>query len=358
MTSISYHDQNVVKVLHIGDSHIQADFFSGQIRQYLQVRFGNAGRGLIFPYRAAGSNEPADISSSTKGNWKSKRNVHIDNPLPIGISGFTLHTQDNFAELKLKINNRFFDYSFNKITLFHQKGDSCFDFALFDKNNHKIGYINSSDRELNRFTSTVKLDRLQDEINFLTVKTMKTQQFTNIYGIILENNYPGVLYNTVAANGAAVYHYNQSKYFAEQLKAIKPDLIIVSLGSNEALSPPFFRKFFKKQLEIFTNHLKAGNPGVCLLFTTPPDSYLKKKFRNKNVPNVREEIVDFCKEKNIAYWDLFEISGGYASMDNWIKYKLAQQDKIHYTAKGYYIHANLFLNSFEKSLRRFENVYR
>src|SRR6218665_6047 len=47
-----------VNIAHIGDSHIQADIFSGLVRQKMQLKFGNAGRGLIFPYRLAKSNEP------------------------------------------------------------------------------------------------------------------------------------------------------------------------------------------------------------------------------------------------------------------------------------------------------------
>ena len=41
-------------IVQVGDSHIQADFFSGYLRQNFQRQFGNAGRGLIFPYRVAG----------------------------------------------------------------------------------------------------------------------------------------------------------------------------------------------------------------------------------------------------------------------------------------------------------------
>ncbi|MDX5347767.1 MAG: hypothetical protein LPK19_11025, partial [Hymenobacteraceae bacterium] len=48
----------VVSVVHIGDSHIQADLFSGRVRQELHKYYGNAGRGLIFPYKVARTNEP------------------------------------------------------------------------------------------------------------------------------------------------------------------------------------------------------------------------------------------------------------------------------------------------------------
>ena len=35
-----------------------AGFITGEIRNILQNRFGNAGRGLVFPYKVANSNSP------------------------------------------------------------------------------------------------------------------------------------------------------------------------------------------------------------------------------------------------------------------------------------------------------------
>ncbi len=37
----------VVRIVHIGDPHIQADLFTGVARDGLQEIFGNAGRGLV-----------------------------------------------------------------------------------------------------------------------------------------------------------------------------------------------------------------------------------------------------------------------------------------------------------------------
>src|SRR6056297_2082300 len=47
-----------IEILHIGDSHIQADFFTGRIRSRLQEFFpGSIGaRGIIFPYNLAATN--------------------------------------------------------------------------------------------------------------------------------------------------------------------------------------------------------------------------------------------------------------------------------------------------------------
>ena len=45
-----------VRIVHIGDSHIQADIFTAKIRYRMQQYFGNAGFGFTFPYSLAFTN--------------------------------------------------------------------------------------------------------------------------------------------------------------------------------------------------------------------------------------------------------------------------------------------------------------
>lgn len=356
LENISYHNFEVVTIVHIGNSHIQAGFFSGRIREYLQIKYGNAGRGLVFPGRIAGTNDAFDIRSYSPNRWQIKRIVNLDNPLPIGICGYTLHTKNCFQEINIAMKNRLIDYSFNKIKIFNDKNDKCYDWAVFDKENNKLGFVNNRSTETNSYTSTIELDRLIDEITLTNVKTSPVQNYTNFYGISFENHYPGILYHTIGVNGATTYHYNQSRYFPVQFSALEPNLVIISLGSNEALNPPFFKKFFRTQLELFIKSIKIAAPKASIIFTTPPDSYLKKRMRNRNVERVRNSIVEFCEKNNIAYWDLYEIMGGYSSIESWIRSGLVQNDKIHFKAKGYYMQSTLFLQAFEKSLKKYREI--
>ena len=54
-----------LSIVHIGDSHVQAGFYSEPIRKTFQGKYGNAGRGLVFPYQATKTNGPADYSFSS-----------------------------------------------------------------------------------------------------------------------------------------------------------------------------------------------------------------------------------------------------------------------------------------------------
>ena len=55
----AHNEPNIISIVHLGDSHVQAGYFSEALRLALQERWGNAGRGLIAPLRICKTNEPA-----------------------------------------------------------------------------------------------------------------------------------------------------------------------------------------------------------------------------------------------------------------------------------------------------------
>ena len=45
---IKQNNNAVFTIMHFGDSHIQGDYFSGEIRKSLHSTFGNAGQGILY----------------------------------------------------------------------------------------------------------------------------------------------------------------------------------------------------------------------------------------------------------------------------------------------------------------------
>jgi hypothetical protein len=335
-----------VNVVHIGDSHIQADFFSGSVRQKLQLKFGNAGRGLIFPYRVAKSNEPLTYRTESRSNWNSKRNVFYDNPLPIGITGFTVETGDSSAEIDVTVKDQpGLGYSFSKLTLFHEKEQKNYDITVCDESNCERGVLRSADKNANPFVSELKLDKPMEQFILRNKQTdTAVQHSTRIYGILLENDSAGVLYNMIGVNGSEYRHYNMSKHFTSQLSYLNADLIILSLGTNEAFSMGFDRVKFNNNIDTLVMNLKLTNPNAAILLTTPGDSYRKSRkgrVKNPDMKIARVTIINYCVQHNLAYWDWFEIMGGYGSMNNWLLARLAQKDRVHYNGRGYMIQGDL-----------------
>ncbi len=339
-----------VNITHIGDSHIQADIFSGTIRQHLQLKFGNAGRGLIFPYRVAKSNEPGSYKTTSGTKWDAKRNVFYDKPLPIGISGFTIETNDSSAEIDLAVKNQpGLDYSFTKFTLFHERGLSNYDITICDSINCEQGIFKSSDKSNNPFVSELKFEKPMRQIILRNKNTDTAHQHsTRIYGMLLENDSAGVLYNMIGVNGAEYRHYTKSKYFMEQLTYLQSSLVIISMGTNEGFNKGFDKDLFYKQIDSLVLAIRITNPSASVILTTPGDSFRKSRkgrVKNPDIKLVEATIITYCKNNNLAYWDLYEIMGGYGSMAKWYTAKLSAADRVHFNGNGYKLQANLFYDA-------------
>lgn len=340
-------NNKIINILHIGDSHLQADFITSIIRTTFQACFGNAGRGLVVPLRVARTNEPFNYLSSSPYYWQSKRCVFPDQPLPIGIGGVTISNDSVNSFINLKtFDSQPLSYSFNMLTFFYLKDSSSFDFNIKDSIGDEIGYINSFSDSDNPNVNTISLPGSTNQISIHAIKTNENQNHAVIFGISLMNGKNGVLYNTIGVNGAQFKHYSKSKYFCEQSKVLAPDLIIISLGTNEANDPKFNEDSFYREIETLIVNLKIQNPYSEFLLTTPAASYYKKNKFNPRMSLVAATLICFAKDNNIAYWDLQSATGGKNSANSWKKFNLLRPDGVHYTQDGYKLQGNLFCKAF------------
>jgi len=346
-----------ISIVHIGDSHLQADFFSGETRKLLQEKYGNAGRGLMFPFKQANTNGTGNFRTSSNSKWDSKRNVMLSNPMPIGVCGITIRTSDPKAAINLNIYDADSEcYAFNKITLFHDQTAFEYDYFICDTSGFVLGYINSCIKRGPAFVSEVKLDTMIHQCTINAYKRDSSQKQAEIYGILLENGSGGILYNTIGVNGAQFSDYNSSIYFQDQLSALQPDLIIISLGTNDAYNAPFNKEEFLRQVDTLVSRTKRGNPSAGILITTPADSWRRYYYKNPDMKTASEILKDYCKKNNLAYWDFYEIMGGYNSVYNWYRSGLSQYDHVHFTAAGYNLQAKLLYDAIENGVKKYESL--
>ncbi len=339
-----------INILHIGDSHLQADFVTSVIRTTLQKAFGNGGRGLVVPYRVAKTNEPFNFHSSSSFHWQSKRCVFPNQALPIGIGGVTINTTDSCADFTIKtVDDSLLNYSFNKVKVFFENDSTSYSLTLLDSLGSKVGMFAPDSVEDFPFISSLALPTLTNMGTFKIAKTSESQLGSTIYGLLLENGNPGIIYNTIGVNGAQFHHYSEALHFSEQTKALKPDLIIISLGTNEAFALNFNQDKFYADMQLLFNQLRKENSNACFLFTLPACSYRRKK-PNPRLPLAGKTITRFATDNNISYWDLQGATGGDNSAVNWKKYRLLRPDGVHYNLAGYNLQGTLFcqalLNSY------------
>ncbi|MFK7060966.1 GDSL-type esterase/lipase family protein [Flavobacterium oreochromis] len=330
-----------VSFVHIGDSHIQADMATKIIRIELQHFFGNAGRGLIFPYQLAKSNAPSDLIFSSNSNWKGSRLIKKNPEVPCGISGFAIESTEP---------NSFINFKFRGIEAFHK----------FDK---LTLFTNSEIKNINLVEDTAKcsikdgvldfkFNNLRSDFNIVCNDSICTK----LYGVFLENSIDkGIIYSTIGVNGAKFSDYNSETLFWDQIKHIKSDCYILSMGTNEAqnivLTPESFIDSIKETIE----KIKTFNPDAVFILSTPPISFYKKVVPNKKLKDFSDAIRDYCIENQIALWDLFEISNGLQGSCEFTRNQLLGNDLIHYSRRGYELQGYLFVEAFAKSWNNYLN---
>jgi lysophospholipase L1-like esterase len=139
----------------------------------------------------------------------------------------------------------------------------------------------------------------------------------------------------------------------QQTATLQPDLIIISLGTNEAIEYPYVDSQFNNQLLELITKLKANNPQTQILITTTADFYKKRTRRNPGVEVIRKKILEACNQNNWAYWDLYEVAGGKHAADQWKKNKLLQSEGIHFTKAGYELQGTLLYQAFLKAYNEY-----
>lgn len=335
-----------VNIIHLGDSHIQADFLTQAVRNNFQNNFGNAGRGLIVPGRVAGTNEPFNIQTSSNVSWESKRCVFPLQLLPIGIGGITIRSGVPESKLYVYMNDATQDYSFNRVRIFHQKNASSFSLRLKDSEVKLIDAktVNDSTRNFTAFELPSPLTSVVIE----SWKADSVQNHTTIFGLSLENGKPGILYHVIGVNGAKYAHYKVAKYFAEQTHKLDPALFIISLGTNEALDHPYIDKRLLTHIEDLVSSLKANNPLAKFIIVTPPDCFIKRTRKNPGVLKVREALIQFAVENGYAFYDMYQAVGGDDAAVKWREAQLLRADGVHFTKDGYDYQGNLLFDAIIK----------
>jgi len=347
-------DSSQVSILHIGDSHIQADFLSREVRKNIQLRFGNAGRGLVFPLRVAGTNEPADYRSSTNAGWTvAKINTQNRNPEP-GLSGISMLSAENGAYFDIVTSNHDdLDYAFDQVTLIHAKDSLQFDCRIIDSLT-KPGYLMSSGAlEQGDCKTWVKFVHPTNFVRIQAEQTEASQNSITINGLILQNSEPGIVYHSVGINGAHFSDYNNSPLFFSQLKVLNPDLVIISLGTNEGADIKVNVDEIVASVSTLVQKIKSANPQTCILIATPADDYFHKKYKNPYLEAVQRVLLQSAEKENVACWDIYNITGGFGSCIEWRKAGMMQRDGVHFNKQGYAVQGELLYKALIDSYSKY-----
>ena len=384
-------ENRVSQILFLGDSHIQADWITSFLRNKFQEKYGNAGRGLVFPYSVANSNGPDDFTSATNQTWENFRLVYEQDVFPqMGASGFVIGNQkESFLEIKFKNPEETFD----KVIIFNDEKMNGEKFQLYKENQSLSNFVSKSAERIKYtvssgetfpelaskfYTTTTKLVQLNgagiknpvegnsyqiDKISFNynpdfenLIEKIADYQFSGdktlvqlsepqntflmktnakngntFYGFqFLKNVNKGVVFNTVGVNGATYGDFLKYSLQIEQLNSIQPDLVMISLGTNESLSS-ITKEDFQKNISDLVSKFKEQNPNLPILLISPTDNRLK----SQKIKELVSWIEESAQLKKVAFFNLYEATGGSGYFKKALNKKEANTDGVHFLRPGY-----------------------
>ncbi len=335
----------IVSIIHLGDSHIQAGHFTMPIRQAFTQRWGNGGLGWVGPFRLLGTNPPIHTvirasSAGTSGVKITQRDYDRESP-----TGMVLQTRASSAvTYTLQCGG---GQTFDRIVIYRQRGTQPFTLA-----GHSLGEIAIAHDTLTSeqiVTDTLLVGR------YVSSAEVTAPASAVWYGASLERNSGGALVHTIGYNGATYYTYSKGS-FTSSVAILRPRLIILSRGTNESLARQFDRNNFGAEVARLVRRLQASNPDCAIVLTSPVANYQKirtahKRRRgrrrrrrtvyrtsyraNANCQLIADELQQQARELGCGYIDLFAHFGGKAGAAQLLSSGILSGDRVHLTAAGY-----------------------
>jgi len=348
---------------HIGGSHIQADIYSNDMRQYLLNYWDDlpGERGWVFPFKMAKTNNPWNYSFTSKNEWTGYRSViHRPDSVQYGLLGVAIASADSLIDLSFNYKGDNAHSPIDHIRVYHNKGEFPYEISYNSIKNPIIRQFTNENLGITdtyfkkEFTSfDVQFTKIADSLLSDSIRNKPLY----IYGFQLLNNQPGISYTAIGINGAGLYTYRDNENFTEQLSQSPPDFFAFSVGTNDGNVPyeQFKPEEFEKNLEGLMKKVLRANPNCAILLTVPNDSYYRRRYLNKNIDRERTVMINLAKKYKIPVWDLYGVMGELGSSRTWQMNRLMKSDLVHFTADGYHLKGDLFFEAFLKWIEQMEN---
>lgn len=250
-----------VTVLHLGDSHIAADRFSGDLRALFQQRFGDAGRGMMMPGYPFPYYQARGVSFAKIGKWTSANSFKGDDG-PYGLSGVRLSAQSKDASLSLKMRDGVAEWA--DVTFARQPsgGDATVTFGSARRTVSTKGEAGS-----------VTTARIESKGSKLSVVT-RDDDPVSVLSWAVGHNRPGLRYVNFGIPGATADTPRRwsRDIVADGLERLKPDLIILGYGTNEGFNDALEMPAYEARVSELITRLKSDAPQASVLVMGPPDS--------------------------------------------------------------------------------------
>ncbi|HVI45488.1 MAG TPA: GDSL-type esterase/lipase family protein [Chitinophaga sp.] len=317
-----------VRIAYFGDSMIEGDLITSDLRDSLQTYFGGAGVGFV-PVTSVVASFRTTINHTFSGNWK---DYHYKNSPPsditLGFSGHTFYPGSDSWVKYSPVRKPHLD-KFDEVSLLYGPAEAT-TVSINDK-----AYTLSGGAPVN------KLDLRQDTGFPSIVLKYAGGPAAPLFGVCFEEE-QGIYVDNYSFRGiSGVELGHLSADMVRRMQQERPyDLVVLHYGANVLFRPELTDySWYERPMRKVVDSLRNDLPGTSFLIVGTADKSYKKSDRYITAPGVGALLKvqhDLAAENGTAYWNLFAAMGGEGSMTHWVEGDtvLANKDYTHFNRQG------------------------
>jgi hypothetical protein len=324
--------KKTVRVAFFGDSYIEGDIFSADLRSNLQSQYGGKGVGFM-PLSSQTASFRKTIKHSFSG-WNSQSIIDSKDYSIIGISGYGFRP-DKGAWTKysgVKMPHLEFVEQANLI-YYLPEGNASLSYRI---NNEK----ESRTVDLKPSSKIARYDITADSIGTIQFNFLSDNRNLHVYGVSLQDK-SGVVVDNFSLRGSpgTTLKLLPENTLKQTDSLLGYDLIILQYGLNVMSANRKNYSTYQKGMQETVEHLKKCFPHSSILLLSVGDRSMNRNGEYVTMPGVSAMVScqqAVCVETGIVFWNLFEAMGGSGSMVEMVKTKppKASKDYTHLNFEG------------------------
>jgi len=327
-----------VRIVHYGDSPTTADLITGDARELLQAKFGDAGPGFVLiakPWAWYG-HHGVEVDGT---GWKIDTAVGSMREGIYGLGGASF-TGPVGAESTIHLDAH---TSTSVEIQYMARPDGGKVDVLAD--GASVGSVDTEADDKENGAATLALPVGTKQVT-LRVSGAPVQ----LFGVAFGTGKNGVTYDSIGLNGASTTVMSRAFNPAEWSDALEhrdPDLVIINYGTNESSYPAYVDKQYEPELRRAIARVRAALPQASIMVMSPMDRGARGDgdaiSTMPAIPKLVEIQQRVAAETGCAFFNTYAAMGGEGTMERWYDGhpRMVAADLIHPTPQGARIVAQL-----------------
>lgn len=325
--------KRLVKIAYYGDSFVEGDILTADLREMLQDKYGGCGVGYS-PITSISSGFRMTTRQTAEGFTRHSimDSVYFDRSL----QDISNHYFKADAEASIRFRGQTRNYA-HLDTFYH---------AAFFFNPYEEATISAVVNGKGALSKKYKGNQLQvaeveGKIGSVTFSVQEADTSALFYGVAMDGD-SGIALDNLSMRGASGINVRAvPAKMMRRFYELRPyDLVILQYGLNVATKLGSNYDSYYKSMKSTIDHIKECFPRAGILVVSVADrDYKTPEGEVRTMPGIRNLVryqQNLAAEEGVAFWNMFEAMGGNESMKTLVDAKpsMANYDYTHINVRG------------------------